>query len=39
MAPRGLTEADREFFSALGEVVFGNPFSARRDQVIVRLVS
>jgi transcriptional regulator with AAA-type ATPase domain len=34
---RGLTEADREFFGALGDVVFGNPFSARRDRVIVRL--
>jgi sigma-54 specific flagellar transcriptional regulator A len=34
---RGLSEADRGFFRALGDVVFGNPFSARRDEVIVRL--
>jgi transcriptional regulator with AAA-type ATPase domain len=34
---RALSEADREFLRALGDVVFGNPFSAQRDQVIVRL--
>src|SRR5262245_35900785 len=28
---------DREFFSALADVVFGNPFTPRRDQLIVRL--
>src|SRR4051812_4843261 len=28
---------DREFFGALGDVVFGNPFTPRRDQLIVRL--
>jgi len=32
-----LPHLDREFFRALSEVVFGNPFSALRDQVIVRL--
>src|SRR5262245_61748610 len=29
--------ADREFFAALADVVFGNPFSPKRDQLIVRL--
>ena len=28
---------DRQFFGALADVVFGNPFTARRDAVIVRL--
>src|SRR3989442_1742773 len=28
---------DREFFAALADVVFGNPFTPRRDQLIVRL--
>src|SRR5262245_3665085 len=28
---------DREFFGALADVVFGNPFTARRDDLIVRL--
>jgi sigma-54 specific flagellar transcriptional regulator A len=28
---------DREFFGALADVVFGNPFTQRRDQLIVRL--
>jgi sigma-54 specific flagellar transcriptional regulator A len=28
---------DREFFGALADVVFGNPFTAKRDQLIVRL--
>jgi transcriptional regulator with AAA-type ATPase domain len=33
----GLTPADREFFAALGDVVFANPFSAQRARLIVRL--
>ena len=37
MSPTKLTAADREFFSTLGGVVFGNPFSAKRDGLIVRL--
>ena len=32
-----LSAADRDFFAALGEVVFGNPFSPQRDELIVRL--
>ena len=32
-----LSAADREFFAALADVVFGNPFSARRADLIVRL--
>ena len=32
-----LTVGDREFFAALADVVFGNPFSPQRDQLIVRL--
>ena len=32
-----LNSADREFFSALGDVVFGNPFSAQRAAAIVRI--
>ena len=28
---------DRQFFEALADVVFGNPFTAKRDQLIVRL--
>jgi DNA-binding NtrC family response regulator len=32
-----LGAADREFFAALADVVFGNPFSATRDALIVRL--
>src|SRR5687767_2950174 len=32
-----LTAADREFFAALGDVVFLNPFSERRAQLIVKL--
>jgi len=32
-----LNSSDRDFFSALGNVVFGNPFSAQRDELIVRL--
>jgi hypothetical protein len=33
-----VSTGDREFFAALGEVVFGNPFSEERAQKIVRLV-
>src|SRR6266571_2916089 len=33
----GLNAADREFFAALADVVFGNPFTPQRDQLIVRL--
>jgi DNA-binding NtrC family response regulator len=33
-----LSPADREFFGALRDVVFGNPFSAQRAQVVARLV-
>jgi MoxR-like ATPase len=32
-----LTAADREFFAALAEVVFGNPFSDERSALIARL--
>ena len=32
-----LTSADREFFAALADVVFGNPFSAQRNALIARL--
>jgi DNA-binding NtrC family response regulator len=32
-----LAAADREFFAALGDVVFLNPFSERRAQLIVKL--
>ena len=31
--------ADQEFFGALADVVFGNPFSARRIELIARLAS
>src|SRR5690349_9171212 len=37
MSATRLTTSDRAFFSALGEVVFGNPFSDARDAQIVRL--
>ena len=37
MSSLKLTAADREFFAALAGVVFGNPFSPQRDQLIVRL--
>ncbi len=33
----GLGTPDREFFLALANVVFGNPFTPQRDQLIVRL--
>src|SRR5262252_6702621 len=32
-----LTAPVRQFFSALADVVFGNPFTPQRDQLIVRL--
>jgi len=32
-----LKAADRDFFEALADVVFGNPFSPQRDELIVRL--
>ncbi len=32
-----LTAADRDFLTSLGEVVFGNPFSASRAELIVHL--
>lgn len=32
-----LNSADREFFSAVGDVVFGNPFSPQRAAAIVRI--
>ena len=32
-----LSAADREFFAVLGDIVFGNPFSVQRAQLIVRL--
>ncbi len=32
-----LNASDREFFAALADVVFGNPFTPQRDQLIVRL--
>jgi two-component system, NtrC family, response regulator HydG len=33
----GLSTADREFFAALAPIVFGNPFSAQRAQLMGRL--
>src|ERR1700694_1467237 len=33
-----MSPADREFFAALADVVFGNPFTAQRAQLILRLV-
>src|SRR5688572_3788249 len=32
-----LSAADRDFFAALAQIVFGNPFTPQRDQLIVRL--
>src|SRR2546423_8860569 len=32
-----LNASDRDFFAALANVVFGNPFTPQRDQLIVRL--
>ena len=37
MPMNGLSAADRGFFAALGDIVFGNPFSAQRAQLIVSL--
>jgi transcriptional regulator with AAA-type ATPase domain len=37
MSTSKLNAAEREFFTALADVVFGNPFSALRDELIVRL--
>src|SRR5688572_4991567 len=33
-----LSEPDREFFVALADVVFGNPFGERRGELVARLV-
>jgi two-component system, NtrC family, response regulator HydG len=33
----GLSSSDREFFTALDRVVYGNPFSERREKLIQRL--
>src|SRR5687768_10946063 len=32
-----LGSSDREFFAALADVVFGNPFTPQRNELIVRL--
>jgi hypothetical protein len=37
MSVHDLSAADRDFFTALAGIVFGNPFSPRRDELIVRL--
>jgi sigma-54 specific flagellar transcriptional regulator A len=37
MHMNSLSPADREFFSALDRVVYGNPFSERREKLIQRL--
>jgi transcriptional regulator with AAA-type ATPase domain len=37
MSTTRLSTPDRDFFTALAEVVFGNPFTPQRDQLIVRL--
>jgi len=37
MSPARISGPDREFFSALAGVVFGNPFTPERNQLIVRL--
>src|SRR5437879_13172240 len=37
MPANSLSAADREFLGALGDVIFGNPFSAQRAALIVRL--
>ena len=36
-ARNAVNSSDRQFFSALADVVFGNPFSAERAALIVRL--
>ena len=38
MAGTRLKASEREFFVALGRVIYGNPFSDERAQVIQRLV-
>jgi len=38
MASTRLTSAEREFFAALDEVVYGNPFSDEREKLIQQLV-
>src|SRR5690348_16646586 len=37
MSPARLSAPDREFFAALADVVFGNPFTPRRNELIGRL--
>ena len=37
MSNHRLDPSDREFFAALADVVFGNPFTPQRDELIVRL--
>jgi hypothetical protein len=37
MSSTKLTASDREFFAALADVVFGNPFTPQRAELIVRL--
>ena len=37
MTTARLNAKDREFFAALADVVFGNPFTAERNELIVRL--
>src|SRR5256885_16411755 len=37
MSTARLSSSDRDFFAALADVVFGNPFTPQRDQLIVRL--
>jgi transcriptional regulator with AAA-type ATPase domain len=39
MPASAITRADREFLGALADVVFGNPFSAHRIELIARLAS
>ena len=34
---KGFSASEREFLSALADVVFGNPFSAQRAELVVRL--
>jgi transcriptional regulator with AAA-type ATPase domain len=37
MPRSGVSEADREFFTALRDIVFANPFSAPRTRLVARL--
>lgn len=37
MAAVGLSASDREFFAGVADVVFANPYSSRRAELIVRL--